>query len=128
MKGCLQFTSPTERPTVRPFVVCLPVGLLTQEHMGYSSVKVKLSVALYSCRLFLFAPSSVANIPTRQRVKDFGLPPRTICAFLAAARLPTIGCRQGRLSLCLYLLPFPRYSRKLVENCYTPCIWHPHWG
>jgi len=31
-------------------------------------------------------------------------------------------------SNCLHLLPFPRYSRILVENCYTPCIWHPHWG
>jgi len=31
----------------------------------------------------------------------------------------------------LYLIPFPRYSRILVENwwfCYPPCIWCPHWG
>ena len=29
---------------------------------------------------------------------------------------------------CLYLLPFPRYSRILVENCYPSCIWRPRWG
>jgi len=28
----------------------------------------------------------------------------------------------------LYLVPFPRYSRILVENCYPPCIWRRRWG
>ena len=31
-------------------------------------------------------------------------------------------------TVCLYLLPFPRYSRILDENCYPPCIWSPRWG
>jgi len=28
----------------------------------------------------------------------------------------------------LYLLPFPGYSRIMVENCYPPCIWRPIGG
>jgi len=27
------------------------------------------------------------------------------------------------VTICLYLLPFPRYSHILVENRYPPCIW-----
>jgi len=72
----------------------------TPAYIGYESLKGLCSRS--QCRptghctvMPLSTCGSLHQSPTSRRYKDFGLPPRTICAFLGnpAVRLPTVGRR-----------------------------------